>query len=113
MKLLSALLMTLSLSFSVQASDLNQTALETLLSTPNLQVTGDVHSYETFDSIYQGALEANARIENECRVKEGGRVADCILWINFSPIGETAVEYKILLPSGKLFSQLLFVSRGA
>lgn len=100
------------LSFSVlQASELNQTALNTLL-TSETSLSGDVHSYETVDSIYSKALKANAKIENTCSIVTGTKSARCILWLTFSPIGETALEYSVLLPGDKLLNSRVDVSRG-
>lgn len=111
MKALLALVMTLSFSLSAQAKDLNKTALDTLLSTPGVQVSGDVHSYETLESIYKGAVVNGARIENECIILNS-RIADCTLWLTFSPIGETAIQYSVFLPGDKLVSTIVEVARG-
>ena len=66
MKTLILTAMTLGLSFTASASDLNQNALNTLLTTSNLSISGDVHSYESFKSIYEDAINNNAKIENNC-----------------------------------------------
>ena len=100
------------LSFSVlQASELEQTALNTLL-TSETRLSGDVHSHETVDSIYSNALRAKAKINNTCVEVVATRSARCILWLTFSPIGETALEYSVLLPGDVLQSSRVDVSRG-
>lgn len=111
MKTLFALTLALGLSSQVMASSLNETALKTLLTTPGIQVAGDVHSDETLESIYQGAVEAGARIENECS-PINSRYAKCTLWLTFKPIGETALQYTVELPGTKLASSIIEVARG-
>lgn len=111
MKAILALTMTFALSFAALAKDLNQNALEALLNTPGVQVAGDVHAHETLDSIYKGALKAEAKIENECIILNS-RIADCTLWLTFSPMGETAIQYSVYLPGDKLVSTIVEVARG-
>ena len=110
MKTLILTAMALGLSFTASASDLNKNALNALLTTNNLSISGDVHSYETFKSIYENAIDNNANIENTCEVltKE---TAQCVLWLTYD-FGDTAVAYKVYLPGNKLVSNKLNVSRG-
>lgn len=110
MKILILAAMALSISTTVYASDLNQNALAALLTTKNLTVTGDVHSDETFKSIYGNAIKNGAKIENTCEVSSAN-TAKCILWLTYQ-IGETALEYSVYLPGNVLVSNMLSVSRG-
>lgn len=112
MKTLIATIMALSISSSVFAGDLNSKALKTLLSTPGIGLTGDVHSYETVESIYQNAIEANAKIQNDCGISKDAEDVKCILWITYSPMGETALEYVVSSSGDKLISKWIMVSRG-
>ncbi len=112
MKFITAIVMTLGLSAVAQASDLNQNALETLLNTPDLSVNGDVHSYETVESIYNSAVESNARIDNQCEVIRSSKIAKCTLWLTFKPMGETAIEYTVNLPGTSMNSNFVNVARG-
>lgn len=112
MKILMATVMALSLSASAFAGDLNSSALKTLLSTSGTSLVGDVHSYETLASIYQGAIDAKANIENDCEISKGSENADCILWLTFSPMGETALQYSVSPTGDKLVSKIINVSRG-
>lgn len=112
MKYFSTLVMVLGLASVAQASDLNQNALNTLLNTPDLTIEGDVFSYETATSIYNLGLKAGARIENKCEVIKASKIAKCILWITYNPIGETALEYTVNLPGNTLNSNIVYVSRG-
>ncbi len=111
MKAFLALTMTFALTLSAQAKDLNQNALEALLSTPGVQVSGDVHAHETLESIYKGAVSNGAKVQNECIILNS-RIADCTLWLTFSPMGETAVLYSVYLPGDKLVSTIVEVARG-
>ena len=110
MKTLILTAMALSFSFSSSASDLNQNALKTLIESTNLTVVGDVHSYETFYSIYTDAVKGGANIENTCEIKNE-KVAECVLWLTYD-MGETALSYNVYLPGNKLVSNRLQVSRG-
>lgn len=110
MKALILTAMALSISSTVFAADLNQNALATLLTTKNLYVSGDVHSDETFKSIYGSAVANGAKIENTCEVT-GKETAKCILWLTYE-LGETALTYSVYLPGNKLVSNRLDVSRG-
>lgn len=112
MKALILASLALGLSTSVMAADLNQTALSTLLTTKGLTVSGDVHSHETFKSIYGNAVKNGAKISNECTELAGSNTADCTLWLTFSPMGETAIQYSVYLPGTELVSTRLDVSRG-
>lgn len=112
MKTLIVTVMALSISSSVFAGDLNSTALKTLLSTPGTSLVGDVHSYETVASIYQSAIDAKANIENDCEITKDSENADCILWLTFSPMGETALQYSVSATGDKLVSKVINVSRG-
>lgn len=111
MKTLLALTLTLGLGTSAFAGTLNQNALEALLNTKGLVLNGDVHSHETVASIYKGALKSNARINNECHPQNNVE-AHCTLWINYNPIGETALSYDVLLPGHELSSPFVEVARG-
>lgn len=110
MKTIVALVAILSFS-TLQASELDQVALNTLLNSKTT-LSGDVHSHETVESIYTNALRANAKINNVCVETVGSKSAKCILWLTFSPIGETALEYSVLLPGDKLLGSRVDVSRG-
>lgn len=110
MKALILTAMALSISSTVMAADLNQTALSTLLTTKNLSVSGDVHSDETFQSIYGNALKNGAKITNECTASSRD-TAKCTLWLQYE-LGETAVSYEVYLPGNALVSTRLDVSRG-
>lgn len=111
MKALLALTMTIALSAPAMAKDLNITSLDTLLNTPGVAVTGDVHAHETLDSIYKNAVRNGAKIENECIILNS-RIADCTLWLTFKPMGETAIQYSVYLPGDKLVSTIVEVARG-
>ena len=111
MKKICALTLALVFSGAVSASDLNERALKALLST-KVSLTGDVHSYETMDSIYSKALDSGAVINNNCEVVKNSNNAKCILWLTFSPMGETAREYSVVLPGDELSSNVVSVSRG-
>lgn len=110
MKALILTAMALGISSNVFAADLNQNALATLLTTKNLYVSGDVHSDETFKSIYGNAVKGGAKIENEC-VVTSAETAKCTLWLTYE-LGETAVIYSVYLPGNKLVSSRLEVARG-
>jgi hemolysin activation/secretion protein len=110
MKALILIAMTLSISSTVFAADLNQNALATLLTTKNLSVSGDVHSDETFKSIYGNAVKNGAKISNECIVTSA-ETAKCTLYLAYE-LGETAVQYSVYLPGNQLVSTRLDVSRG-
>ena len=104
------IVLALITSFSAFAESLSETALKTLLSSKTI-VIGDVHSDESVQSIYKNALSSNAKIENECRIISD-KEAKCTLWLTYSPLGETALEYVVLLPGDKLQSPIIAVSRG-
>ncbi|MBY0416042.1 MAG: hypothetical protein K2Q18_17860 [Bdellovibrionales bacterium] len=108
MKIISTLVMAFTLSTTAMAADLNETALKTLLSSPEVTLEGDVHSYETVGSIYAQAV-GKAKIKNECIVS--GKTAKCILWINYS-LGETALEYSVDSTGETLLSSYVSVARG-
>lgn len=110
MKALILTAMALSISSTVFAADLNQNALAALLTTKDLTVSGDVHSYETFKSIYGNAVKNGAKISNECTVT-GSETAKCTLYLAYE-LGETAVQYSVYLPGNELVSTRLDVSRG-
>ncbi len=110
MKTLILAALSLGLTFTASAADLNTDSLATLLSTNNLSVSGDVHSYETFKSIYESALTDGAEIENTCEVITT-ETAECVLWLTYE-MGETALTYKVYLPGNRLVSNRLYVSRG-
>lgn len=110
MKALILAAMALTMSSNIFAADLNQNALATLLTTKDLYVSGDVHSDETFKSIYGNAVKNGAKIENTCEVTSA-QTAKCILWLTYD-LGETALVYSVYLPGNKLVSNRLDVSRG-
>jgi hypothetical protein len=110
MKTLILTAMALSISSTVFAADLNQNALATLLTTKNLTISGDVHSDESFKSIYGNAVKNGAKIENTCEVTSAN-TAKCILWLTYD-LGETALSYSVYLPGNQLVSTRLDVSRG-
>ena len=110
MKALILAAMTLSLSSAVYASDLSRDSLATLLTTQNLSISGDVHSYETFKSIYENAVNDGDTVENTCEVVSL-KTAECILFLT-NEYSETAVIYSVYLPGNKLFSNRLYISRG-
>lgn len=110
MKALVVAIMALSISSAVFAADLNQISLDTLLSAPSTRLVGDVRPEETVVSIFVDALEGNANIKNECKVS--GAVANCTLWLTYSPMGETALEYTVTAAGDQLLSNLITVSRG-
>ena len=111
MKKLILAVMALGLSSTVMAADLNQNALVALLTAKDLSISGDVHSYETFQSIYTRAVENGAKIQNECREVRGADMANCTLWLTYE-LGETAIQYSVYLPGNRLVSTRLDVSRG-
>ena len=108
--ILTAMALGLSFTASTSESDLNKNSLNTLLTTNDLSVSGDVHSYETFKSIYENAIKNNANIENTCEVVKT-EMAECIHWLTYD-LGDTAIAYKVYLPGNKLVSNRLDVSRG-
>lgn len=110
MKAIILTAMALSISSSVFAADLNQTSLATLLSTKNLYITGDVHSNETFKSIYGDAIRSGAKVDNICEV-ESEETAKCTLFLSYK-LGETGLTYSVYLPGNELVSNRLDVSRG-
>lgn len=110
MKTLILAAMALSISTTVFAGDLNQNALTALLTTKDLVVSGDVHSHETFKSIYGNAVKNGAKIENTCTVASA-ETAKCTLWLTYE-LGETALTYWVYLPGNALVSSRLDVSRG-
>lgn len=110
MKTLVLAAMALSLSSAVFATDLNENSLTTLLTTKNLYVTGDVHSYETFNSIYTDAVNNEDKFENTCEVTSQTQ-AECTLYLT-NEMSETALTYSVYLPGNKLVSNKLYVSRG-
>lgn len=112
MKYISALVMALGLTTLAHASDLNQKALEALLNASNLSLDGDVHSDETVIGIYNSAVSANAKIENNCVAVQSSKIAKCTLWITYSPMGETAIDYIVSLPGNTLASNIVYVARG-
>ncbi|QDK42561.1 hypothetical protein DOM21_14100 [Bacteriovorax stolpii] len=111
MKTLFALTLALGLSSSAFAGSLNENALQALLNTKGTTLVGDVHSYETVASIYKDAVTSKARINNECHPLNN-QVAHCTLWINYNPIGETALTYEVALPGHELLSDIIEVARG-
>lgn len=111
MKKICALMSVLVFSGVASASSLNERALEALLSS-QVSLRGDVHSYETIESIYANAQKSQARINNNCEVVRNTNKASCTLWLNFSPIGETALDYEVLLPGDQVISNFVTVSRG-
>ena len=111
MKKLILAVMAIGISSTVMATDLNQNSLVALLTAKDLSVSGDVHSYETFKSIYSGAVKNGAKIQNECQEVRGTDTADCTLWLTYE-LGETAIQYSVYLPGHTLVSTRLDVSRG-
>ncbi len=93
------------------ADSLNDKALETLLASKETTVVGDVRAHETVSSIYNHAIESKAAIRNVCRPLNS-EIANCILWITFGPIGETALVYQVFIPGDKLTSNIVDVARG-
>jgi hypothetical protein len=112
MKCVITLLLGFGLSTIANAADLNQNALQALLATENIALDGDVHSDETVTSIYDSAIAANAKINNICIAVKASPIAKCTLWITYSPIGETAIEYTVNLPGTSLATNNAYVSRG-
>lgn len=113
MKYITAMIMALGLAALAQASDLTQNALKTLLESSNdISLDGDVHSNETVVGIYNSAVSAGAKIENKCAVIKASNIAKCTLWITYSPMGETAIDYVVNLPGTSLESNNAYVSRG-
>ena len=110
MKTLILAAMTLGLSSAVYATDLNSDSLATLLTSQNLSVSGDVHSYETFKSIYENAINNGDILENTCEVISL-KAAECTLYLT-NDYSETAVVYSVYLPGNKLVSNRLYISRG-
>lgn len=112
MKIILILLAVLAISSANAATEsISQTALETLMSTQNVRIEGDILEGETLESIYSSALNSKAKIENECKVNEATKSANCILWLTHS-MGETAIEYNVSLDGKTLLSTLVFISRG-
>ena len=111
MKTLFALVLALGLSSLAMAQNLNETSLQTLLTTPGTILVGDVHANETVRSIMANAEANGAKIVNEC-TPVSKKVAKCILWITYTPIGETALVYEVELPGSKLLSSTIEVARG-
>jgi hypothetical protein len=111
MKALMAAIMALSISGATFAADLNQTALDTLLSSTQTRVEGDIHEGETVVSIFVGALEGDADIKNECSVVSKDE-AKCTLWLTFKPMGETALQYSVNAAGTALTNNMVTVSRG-
>lgn len=110
MKISIAVVFTLMTLGNVFASGLSENALNTLLNSKT-ELVGDVHAVETVKSIYEGAISSNAKIHNECEIINK-KEAKCILWLTFSPLGETALEYFVILPGNQLKSQIVKVYRG-
>lgn len=110
MKILIWAAIMLGISSTVFGAELEENALSTLLVTKNLYITGDVHSYETFNSIYENAVSNGAKIENTCEVISP-KTAKCTLWLMYE-LGDVALMYSVYLPGDKLVSNELYVSRG-
>ena len=110
-KLIMTAIMALSITASAMAADVSQTALDTLLASQSAQLSGDILPGETVTSIFVGALEGNADIKNEC-VTTGTDEVSCTLWITFSPMGETALEYKVNAAGTAMQSPFVNVARG-
>lgn len=112
MKCFLTLILGLGLTTIAGAADLNQNALQALLVTENISLDGDVHSDETVTSIYDSAIAGNAKINNICTIIKASSIAKCTLWITYSPMGETAIEYTVNLPGTSLATNNAYVSRG-
>lgn len=112
MKTLIIALVALTFTTSAWSANLHQSALNTLLTTSGLVVAGDVHPNETAQSIYADAKRSGASIVNRCKVIEGQNIASCVLWLTYSPIGETAIEYSVVLPGEAMADRMINVSRG-
>jgi hypothetical protein len=111
MKLFMAAIMALSISGATFAADLNQTALDTLLSSTQTRLQGDVQQDETVISIFVSALEGNADIKNECAAVSKDE-STCTLWITYSPMGETSLQYSVNAEGTALVNNMVTVSRG-
>lgn len=111
MKSFMATVLALSISGATFAADFNQTAMDTLLSSTETRVEGDVQADETVASIFTGALEDDADIKNECADVSNDE-AKCTLWLTFKPMGETALQYSVNASGTALTNNMVTVSRG-
>jgi NDP-sugar pyrophosphorylase family protein len=113
MKYIMAVIIALGLSTVASAEDLNQVALQTIISnSKDIELQGDVHPDETVLDIYNAAITAQAKIENECTIVAVSKIAKCVLMMNYSQLGGTSIEYVVNLPGTSLASNSAYVSRG-
>lgn len=112
MKLIMTAIMALSITATSMASDVSQTALDTLLGSSTTQVSGDILKDETVSSIYNNALEELAVVKNECVKSESSKdELKCTLMLTTS-YGDTALIYNVNAAGTELQSVHVEVSRG-
>lgn len=99
----------------------NSKALELLLaSSSQISIDGDVHSYETLDSILTDAQNSKSTMQNTCDYTNYDNMYECTLMIthyyNNVQFGETAVIYQVKADDEQMPLRLLslsaYISRG-
>lgn len=104
-------IMAISITATSMAADVSHDAFDALLNSKTVQLRGDVQADETVGSIVFSAITGNADIKNEC-VTTGSDEVSCTLWITYTPMGETALEYKVNAAGTAMQSDYVNVARG-
>lgn len=122
---------------SIADQNLQNEAYAKLLSAADkVVISGDIHSYETLPSILKVVEDYNAelldllfrgediekmnsnvsKIDIQCKKNEAKTAAECILFITFKPLGETAVTFSVELNEKQeviSVGNTAYVSRGS